>query len=175
MEEFESGGDHLSPTVSAVSLTTGEGTAGGIHRLEVRRRDSKRVKQTEPHLRGEVEDPETMDAYIYEQDKQKRLYDELVAEGYTLADDPAGLERLIGQTMEIVAICEMWTPRLLCKLFVKGTEQVEHSFHLVPLHQIVKWLYKVPAPGDTFSGKFVIGVRRVGEGKYVPALRLPLK
>ena len=29
--------------------------------------------------------------------------------------------------------------------------------------------------GDTFSGRFVIGVRRVGEGKYVPALRLPLK
>jgi len=116
-----------------------------------------------------------MDAYIYEQDKQKRLYDELTAEGYTLADDPAKLEGLIGQTAEISVFCEMWTPRLLCKLFVSGAEHIEHSFHLVPLHQIVKWLYQVPAPSDTFSGKFVIGVRRVGEGKYVPALRLPLK
>lgn len=134
-----------------------------------------RVNHTEAPIRGTVEDPETMDAHIYEQDKQRRLYEELVGEGYTIADDPANLEKLIGQTADITVICEMWTPRLLCKLFVKGTEHIDHSFHLVPLHQIVKWLYQVPNPGETFSGKFVIGVRRVGEGKYVPALRLPLK
>jgi len=116
-----------------------------------------------------------MDAYAYEQDKQKRLHEEVLAEGCALADDPANLHHLIGQTAEISVFCEMWTPRLLCKLFVSGTEHIDHSFHLVPLHQIVKWLYQVPGPGDTFSGKFVIGVRRVGEGKYVPALRLPLK
>lgn len=116
-----------------------------------------------------------MDAYAYEQDKQRRLFEELLAENYTIADDPANLHELVGSSADITVFCEMWTPRLLCKLFVKGTEHIEHSFHLVPLHQIVKWLYQVPNPGDTFTGKFVIGVRRVGEGKYVPALRLPLK
>jgi len=133
-----------------------------------------RVNSREPAFAG-LEDRETMDAYIYEQDKQRRLYEELIAEGYELADDPAGISAYIGTSIDIEAYCELWTPRLLCKLFVKGTESIEHSFHLVPLHQIVKWQYQVPNPGDTFVGKFVIGVRRVGEGKYVPALRLPLK
>lgn len=122
-----------------------------------------------------IEDRDTMDAYLYEQDKQKRLHEELVAEGYKIADDPGNLERFVGTSQDVNVFCEMWTPRLLCKLFVKGTESIEHSFHLVPLHQIVKWLYQVPQPGTAFVGKFVIGVRRVGEGLYVPALRLPLK
>jgi len=116
-----------------------------------------------------------LDAYIYEQEKQKRLHEELVAEGYVAADDPASLESLIGTSQDVEVLCEMWTPRLLCKLFVKGTEHLEHSFHLVPLHQIVKWLYQVPQPGTTLTGKFIIGVRRVGEKQFVPALRLPLK
>jgi len=122
-----------------------------------------------------IEDRETMDAYLYERDKQKRLYEELVAEGYKIADDPGNLTGFVGTSRDVNVFCEMWTPRLLCKLFVKGTESIEHSFHLVPLHQIVKWLYQVPQPGTTFAGKFVIGVRRVGAGLYVPALRLPLK
>jgi hypothetical protein len=122
-----------------------------------------------------IEDRETMDAYIFEQEKQKRLHEELVAEGYKAADDPANLESFIGTSRDVEVLCEMWTPRLLCKLFVKGTEHLEHSFHLVPLHQIVKWIYQVPQPGTTFTGRFIIGVRRVGEGLYVPALRLPLK
>jgi hypothetical protein len=116
-----------------------------------------------------------MDAYAYEQDKQKRLLAELQAEGYTLADDPAGLHDSIGTSRDLAAWCEMWTPRLLCKLFVDGTQEVEHSFHLVPLHQIVKWLYLVPQPGEQFVGRFVVGVRRVSDTQYVPALRLPLK
>jgi hypothetical protein len=116
-----------------------------------------------------------MDAYLYEQEKQKRLHEELVAENYAIADDPAGLESFIGTSRDLEVVCEMWTPRLLCKLFVKGTEHIEHSFHLVPLHQIVKWMYQVPNPGTTFTGRFIVGVRRVGEGLYVPALRLPLK
>jgi hypothetical protein len=135
----------------------------------------KGVSSTEPPARGLIEDPETMDAYSYEQDKQRRLLTELQSEGYTLADDPAGFHDLIGSVHDVTAWCEMWTPRLLCKLFADGTAHVEHSFHLVPLHQIVKWLYKVPKPGETFTGKFVIGVRRVSETQYVPALRLPLK
>lgn len=116
-----------------------------------------------------------MDAYAYEQDKQARLFAELQADGYELADDPAGLLPAIGTTTDVTVFCEMWTPRLLCKLFVAGTEHIEHSFHLVPLHQIVKWLYEVPRPGATFTGRFVIGVRRVSDNQYVPALRLPLK
>lgn len=133
-----------------------------------------RVNSKEPVYAG-LEDRETMDAFIYEQDKQRRLYEELTAEGYAIADDPAGMAKHIGESLDIEVYCEMWTPRLLCKLFVAGTEHIEHSFHLVPLHQIVKWQYQVPNPGDRFTGKFVVGVRRVGEGKYVPALRLPLK
>jgi hypothetical protein len=119
--------------------------------------------------------PETLDAFLYEQEKQRRLYEDLVKEEYTIADDPANLAQFIGTVQEIETFCEMWTPRLLCKLFVKGTENLEHSFHLVPLHQIVKWSYLVPEPGQTFKAKFVVGVRRVSDKQYVPALRLPLK
>jgi hypothetical protein len=140
--------------------------------------NKSRVKLMESTLltnAAHIEDRDTMDAYLYEQDKQKRLHEELVAEGYKIADDPGNLERFVGTSQDVNVFCEMWTPRLLCKLFVKGTESIEHSFHLVPLHQIVKWLYQVPQPGTAFVGKFVIGVRRVGEGLYVPALRLPLK
>lgn len=118
---------------------------------------------------------ETLDAFAFECDKQRRLYDELLAEGYTLADDPAGLEKHIGTVQEIDSWCELWTPRLLCKLFVRGTEELVHSFHLVPLHQLVKWSYIVPQPNSSFKTKFVIGVRRVSDNQFVPALRLPLK
>lgn len=135
----------------------------------------KLMESTLPTNAAHIEDRETMDAYIYEQDKQKRLHEELIAEGYKIADDPASLESLVGTTQDIEVLCEMWTPRLLCKLFVKGTEHLDHSFHLVPLHQIVKWQYQVPQPGTTFVGKFIVGVRRVGEKQFVPALRLPLK
>tara|TARA_R110001592_G_scaffold70878_3_gene216829 strand:- start:1005 stop:1400 length:396 start_codon:yes stop_codon:yes gene_type:complete len=119
--------------------------------------------------------PETLDAFQFEQEKQKRLHEELLADGYTIADDPAGLEQYIGETREIECFVEMWTPRLLCKLFVKGTEGLEHSFHLVPLHQLVKWGYVVPQPGNLFKTKYVVGVRRVSDTQFVPALRLPLK
>jgi hypothetical protein len=119
--------------------------------------------------------PEILDAFQFESEKQRRLHDELVAEGYTIADDPANMAGDIGSVKEIECLCEMWTPRLLCKLFVRGTESLEHSFHLVPLHQLVKWGYIVPQPGETFSTKFVVGVRRVSDTEFVPALRLPLK
>ena len=119
---------------------------------------------------------EILDAFQFESEKQKRLHDELTAEGYTIADDPANMAGDIGsRSKEIECLCEMWTPRLLCKLFVKGTESLEHSFHLVPLHQLVKWGYIVPQPGETFTTKFVVGVRRVSDNEFVPALRLPLK
>ena len=119
--------------------------------------------------------PEIMDAFAFECDKQKRLHTELVSEGYTIADDPADLAKNIGTVQEIECLCDMWTPRLLCKLYVKGTESLEHSFHLVPLHQLVKWGYVVPQPGTLFKTNFVVGVRRVSDNEFVPAFRLPLK
>ena len=119
--------------------------------------------------------PDILDAFQFESEKQKRLHEELIAEGYTIADDPAGMATDIGTVKDIECLCEMWTPRLLCKLFVKGTESLEYSFHLVPLHQLVKWGYIVPQPGETFTTKFVVGVRRVSDNEFVPALRLPLK
>jgi len=119
--------------------------------------------------------PDILDAFQFEQEKQKRLHEELLADGYTAVDDPANLEQYIGEVHEVECFVEMWTPRLLCKLFVKGTEHLEHSFHLVPLHQLVKWGYVVPEPGITFKTKFIIGVRRVSDDGFVPALRLPLK
>ena len=119
--------------------------------------------------------PETLDAFQFEQEKQRRLHEELVADGYAIADDPADLAKHIGEVREIECFVEMWTPRLLCKLFVKGTEDLEHSFHLVPLHQLVKWGYVVPQPGTLFRTKFIVGVRRVSDSEFVPALRLPLK
>ena len=118
---------------------------------------------------------ETLDAFVFECDKQRRLHEELLAEGYSVADDPANIGELIGTTQDIECVCDMWTPRLLCKLFVKGTEHLDHSFHLVPLHQLVKWCYVVPQPGQTFTAKYVVGVRRVSDQQFVPALRLPLK
>ena len=118
---------------------------------------------------------EVLDAFQFEQDKQKRLHQELLSQGFSIADDPANLAQDIGTIREVDCFCEMHTPRLLCKLFVQGTEDVSHSFHLVPLHQIVKWGYVVPQPGTRFTTKFVIGVRRVSDHEFVPALRLPLK
>ena len=65
--------------------------------------------------------PEILDAFQFESEKQKRLHDELVAEGYTIADDPANMAADIGTVKEVECFTEMWTPRLLCKLFVRGT------------------------------------------------------
>jgi hypothetical protein len=63
---------------------------------------------------------------------------------------------------------------LLCKLYAKGTEDLEHSFYLVPLWQIIKFNYVIPQPGEYFASKYVVGIRRVGENAFVPSLRLPL-
>ena len=93
---------------------------------------------------------EVLDAFQFESEKQKRLYDELTAEGYSIADDPAGMAEDIGTVREIECLCEMWTPRLLCKLFVKGTESLEHSFHLVPLHQLVNGVTSSHNPEKLF-------------------------
>ena len=125
---------------------------------------------TVPSLRQNV-----LEAFNLEGDKQSMLYEERQAAGYKGADDHACIESFVGTTKEIECVCDMWTPRLLGNLFVKGTEHLDHSFHLVPLHQLVKWCYVVPQPGTVFTAKYVVGVRRVGDKEFVPALRLPLK
>jgi len=117
---------------------------------------------------------ETVDAFSYECQKQSRLKEQLESEGFTCIDDPAGLYDKIGTVQEIETLCQLYTPRLLCKLYARGTEDLEHSFYLVPLWQIIKFNYVIPQPGEYFSAKYVVGIRRVGENAFVPSLRLPL-
>ena len=116
----------------------------------------------------------SMDALSYECQKQAKLKSQMESEGYTCVEDPAGLYDKIGTIQEMECLCELYTPRLLCKLFAKGTEHMSHAFYLVPLWQCVKYGYVLPTPGDYFTMQFVIGVRRVGEKSFVPSLRLPL-
>jgi len=117
---------------------------------------------------------ETVDAIQYECSKQARLKEQLESEGFSCIDDPASLYDKIGTVQEIECLCELYTPRLLCKLFAKGCEHIEHSFYLCPLWQIVKFGYIIPTPGEYFTSKYVVGIRRVGENAFVPSLRLPL-
>lgn len=117
---------------------------------------------------------ETVDAFSYECNKQVRLKEQLESEGFVCADDPADLYDKIGTVQEIETLCQLYTPRLLCKLYAKGTEHLDHAFYLCPLWQIIKFNYVIPQPGEYFSAKYVIGIRRVGENAFVPSLRLPL-
>lgn len=119
-------------------------------------------------------DNETVDAFSYECQKQARLKTQLESEGFTCVDDPADLYNKIGTVQEIECLCEQYTPRLLCKLYAKGTEDKEHSFFLIPLWQVIKFNYVIPQPGEYFKAKYVVGIRRVGENVFVPSLRLPL-
>jgi hypothetical protein len=118
---------------------------------------------------------DTVDALQYECQKQARLKEQLESENFQCVDDPAGLYDKIGTVQEIECLCQLYTPRLLCKLFAKGCEDLEHSFYLVPLWQCVKWGYIIPQPGEYFTMRYVIGIRRVGENAFVPSLRLPLQ
>ena len=115
-----------------------------------------------------------VDSFTYECQKQLRLKEQLESEGFTLADDPAGLYDLIGTVQELNCLCELYTPRLLVKTFVEGTEHLGYAFHLVSLWQIVKFGYLIPEPGQYFTTKYIIGVRKVSENSFVPSLRLPL-
>jgi hypothetical protein len=121
-----------------------------------------------------IPDDTTVDAFSYESQKQVRLKEQLESEGFQVCDDPANLYDKIGTVQEVECLCEIYTPRLLCKLFVKGCESLEHSFFLVPLWQCVKYGYVIPKPGEYFTMKYIIGIRRVGEKVFVPSLRLPL-
>jgi len=122
----------------------------------------------------EYSDQTSMDAFSYECQKQARLKEQLEAEGFQCIDDPANLYGQIGTVQEIETFCQLYTPRLLCKLYAKGTEDLEHSFYLCPLWQIIKFNYVIPTPGEYFTAKYVVGIRRVGENAFVPSLRLPL-
>lgn len=115
-----------------------------------------------------------VDSFTYECQKQLRLKEQLESEGFSCVDDPAGLYDKIGTVQEIETFCELFTPRLLAKLYGKGVENLEHAFWLVPLWQIIKFNYVIPTPGNHFSAKYIVGVRRVGDKAFVPSLRLPL-
>lgn len=115
-----------------------------------------------------------VDSFTYECQKQLRLKEQLEGEGFSCVDDPLNLYGKIGTVQEIEAYCELYTPRLLVKLFGKGAEHLEHAFWLVPLWQIIKFNYIMPSPGEYFTAKYIVGVRRVGEKAFVPSLRLPL-
>jgi hypothetical protein len=117
---------------------------------------------------------ETVDALSYECQKQSRLKEQLESEGFVCIDDPAGLYDKIGTVQEIETLCQLYTPRLLCKLYAKGCEDLEHSFYLIPLWQVIKYSYIIPQPGEYLTAKYVVGIRRVGENAFVPSLRLPL-
>jgi hypothetical protein len=116
----------------------------------------------------------TVDSLQFECQKQARLKEQLESEGFQCIDDPAGLYDKIGTVQEIETLCQLYTPRLLLKLYARGCEHLEHSFFLLPLWQVTKYGYIVPQPGEYFTTKYVIGVRRVGENAFVPSLRLPL-
>lgn len=119
-------------------------------------------------------DETSMDAFTYECQKQIRLKEQLESEGYVCIDDPAGLYDKIGTIQDVEALCEMYTRRLLCKLFAKGAEHLSHTFFLVPLWQIIKFNYLIPKEGEYFVAKYVVGIRKVGDKAFVPSLRLPL-
>lgn len=121
-----------------------------------------------------LEIKEIVDSFSYECQKQARLREQFESDGLVLAEDPALLYGLIGTVQELECYCELYTPRLLVKVFVAGTESLEHSFHLLSLWQIIKFGYLIPKPGEHFKTKYVIGVRKVSEGSFVPSLRLPL-
>ena len=63
---------------------------------------------------------ETVDAFSYECQKQSRLKEQLESEGFTCIDDPANLYDKIGTVQEIECYCQLYTPRLLLKLYAKG-------------------------------------------------------
>lgn len=124
-----------------------------------------------------MEDPlsrATVDSFTFECQKQLRLKEQWESESFNLVDDPSNLSDLIGTVQELSCYCETYTPKLLTKLFVEGTENIDHSFHLVSLWQIIKWGYVIPHPGSYFLTRYVIGVRKVGDKAYIPSLRLPL-
>lgn len=116
----------------------------------------------------------TVDSFTFECQKQLRLKEQWESEGFNLVDDPSNLYDLIGTIQELSCYCEIYTPKLLTKLFVEGTEDIPHSFHLVSLWQIIKWGYIIPYPESYFSTRYIIGVRKVGEKAFIPSLRLPL-
>merc|ERR1712054_676915 len=102
-----------------------------------------------------------MKAMQIESTLQRDLYNQVIQEGLTLAEDPGNLGPNVGEIIEV-------------EVYIKGTEDLEHSFMLVPVWQIVKYGQVVPEPGKYFLGKFVVGVRRIlNSRQYLYTLRLP--
>ena len=78
-----------------------------------------------------------MKAMQIESTLQRDLYNQVIQEGLTLAEDPGNLGPNVGEIIEVEVYCEEFTDKLLAKLYIKGTEDLEHSFKLVPVWQIV--------------------------------------
>lgn len=115
-----------------------------------------------------------LDELEKEASNQLNFYNSCLSDGWELAEDPAGLGPNIGEIVRLEVLCQHFTPNLLAKLFVKGTEELERSFMLVPVWQIVKYGKLIPKPGTYFTCPFVIGVRRITkERKFLYTLRLP--
>ena len=115
-----------------------------------------------------------MKAMQIESTLQRDLYNQVIQEGLTLAEDPGNLGPNVGEIIEVEVYCEEFTDKLLAKLYIMVTVDLEHSFMLVPVWQIVKYGQVVPEPGKYFLGKFVVGVRRIlNSRQYLYTLRLP--
>lgn len=109
-----------------------------------------------------------------EASNQLEFYKGLIDEGFTLAEDPANMGPYVGKVVEVEVYCEQFTEKLLAKIYVSGTEEIERSFMLIPVWQIVKYCQVIPCEGEYFTGKFVVGARRILDNKtFVYTLRLP--
>jgi hypothetical protein len=105
--------------------------------------------------------------------EQQKLYQRVIGENRNLLNDYSGLLEYIGQVVTVEALFSELTPQLLAKIYVRGTEDIPESSHLIPYWQIVKYCRIIPQIGEYFPLKAVVGVRRVFDDSYVLALRLP--
>ncbi|ATW62821.1 hypothetical protein SCBWM1_gp137 [Synechococcus phage S-CBWM1] len=117
-----------------------------------------------------------LDALTYECRKQRKFKEDLEGEGFRCVDDPGELYDKVGSIQEIRCYCDSFTPKLLVKLYPPGVrEEKPEAFWLVPLWQIIRYNYVIPKPGEFFTAKYVVGIRKVSSDGFVPSLRLPLQ
>lgn len=105
--------------------------------------------------------------------EQQKFYQKVKDENRFLLNDHAELATYIGEVVEIEVYLKELTPQLLAKVFVRGTEDIPESSHLIPYWQIVKYCRAIPNVGEYFTLTAVVGIRRIFEDSYVIALRLP--
>lgn len=112
----------------------------------------------------------------FEQDKQIKLYENLLSRGYKLEKDEDNLYSKIGEFITIPVYYDLLTDNLLCKFYTLESKGKSEPFHLIPLWQVIRSLNLVPSPGDTIEGTFIVGVRKNEITRtLIPSLRLPKK